>query len=736
MNVFGKARYIKATHKAQDFSLCDPLPFFRREFTVDKGKLQSAQLLIQAPGFCEVYINGKGVTEDKFISAISEYTKILWYQTYDVTALLEDGKNTVGVIVGNGFFNESFGTVWKFHLAAWRDAPQFLLSLRINGEEALASDATWKTSTNVSHIIFSHLRSGEYVDMRRYDNAWLYAGYDDSAWHFAIERDRREITGTLRLTECQPVRECEILSPVSIRAEEGGYLVDFGKNSAGYMEIALEAPRGTEIVFRYAEEVYENGRPKHNTMDNRTYYYEAGWEFMVNKLIASGGRDTFKPKFSYHGFRYVWIEGLPYMPKKEDVRAYFIHNDVARKADFVCGNDLINYIYRAGIRSSQSNMFWSLTDCPTREKLSWTVDAQASCEQMLFNFDIVPLFKKWFADILADQIETGELHSVIPSAGYGLDWGPGCDYLLFELPYRIYLHTGDASMLTEAIPYFERYHAFFRDAIERDYEFRLGDWLGGGNSPTVPLRFIRSAYYIKVLRTLVLAKKLANTDHHANMLELERVTEEFKREYLTESGECTVDEQTTCAMMIVLGLYRKKEILCRQLVRVVERDNIRLTAGIIGVQYLYAALGECGRADLAFRIITESEPGYKTWYEYGATTLFEKWDGVHIHSHNHHMFSSVLWWFFTSLLGIAPCEDAPAFEKVRIEPHFVKALGFARGYVDTVKGRIEAEWKAVEDGFSYTVTLPEGVVAAYRGHGLIAGKNTFLIKESTAYDRN
>ena len=129
MSVFGKARYIKATAKANDFSLHDPLPFFRREFTVCKKEVSTAQLLIQAPCFCEVYINGNPVTEDKFISPISDFTRILWYNTYDVTALLEDGRNTVGVILGNGFFNESFQSVWKFHLAAWRDAPQFLLNL-------------------------------------------------------------------------------------------------------------------------------------------------------------------------------------------------------------------------------------------------------------------------------------------------------------------------------------------------------------------------------------------------------------------------------------------------------------------------------------------------------------------------------------------------------------------------------------------------------------------------------
>ena len=729
MSVFGNARYIKSEEGYGKFTRFDPLPYFRREFSVDKSKVATAELLLQAPAFAEVYINGIPITKDKFISPISDYTKILWYNSYDVSQLLLDGVNTVGVIVGNGFFNETFKTGWKFHLAPWRDAPQFILSLKINGEEALVSNEKWQTTRAVSHIIFSHLRSGEHVDMRRYDNSWMYSGYDSSRWRSAIERDPSEITGEFRLTECEAVRECESFPPVSVSEVSGGYLVDFGKNSSGYMEITLTAPRGQEIIFRYCEEVHPDGTPKHNDMDNKLYYPDENYEFQVNKLIASGGRDTFLPKFSYHGFRYVIIEGLKEPPALSDMRAVFIHNDLPRTADFRSGDKIINYIYEAGIRSSYSNMFWCLTDCPTREKLGWTNDAQASCEQFLINFNSVPLFKKWFEDVLADQIETGELHGVIPTAGYGLDWGPVCDYFLFELPYRIYLYTGDSSMLTRAIPNFERYREFFLGAILRDYEFRLGDWLGGGNNKRVPLRFIRSVYYIKVLRTMTLAKKLSGADFSSDEAELKRATDEFIAEYINESGECTVDEQTSCAIAIVLGLYRDKDTVCRQLVRTAERDGTRIMTGMVGIQYIYDALSEAGRPDLAYKIITEGDPGYKSWYDYGATTLFEKWEGVNIHSHNHHMFSNVIAWFFKSLLGIAPTEDAPGFERVRIEPKFIRELGFAVGYEDTVKGRIEAEWRYENGSFTYTVTLPRGIRGEYMGKELSEGKNTFVIEE-------
>jgi alpha-L-rhamnosidase len=203
--IFGNAEYIKATESAPSFSYTDPLPLFRKEVCIENS-FTKAEICVQAPGFAKIYINGKNITEDIFISATSDYDKILWYNTYDVTALLQKGVNALCVIAGNGFFNESFGTGWDFDIAPWRDAPQFLLCLRIDGEIAAVSDESWKCSRERSHITFSHLRSGEYVDMRKYDPAWLTSNYDDGDWQSAIVRSR-PITAVFCPTSCQPIRE-------------------------------------------------------------------------------------------------------------------------------------------------------------------------------------------------------------------------------------------------------------------------------------------------------------------------------------------------------------------------------------------------------------------------------------------------------------------------------------------------------------------------------------------------
>jgi alpha-L-rhamnosidase len=720
---FFNAKYIKAQEAPSAFSLYDPIPLFRKEFELD-SEIEMASIFVQSPGFAEYYINGKRITEDVFISAVSDYGKILWYDEYDVTALLRKGKNTVGVIVGNGFFNESFRTPWVYNEAPFRDAPQFLLSLVVNGESVLVSDGSFRASKEHSPIIYSHLRSGEYYDARKADDSWLCVGYDDSDWCPAVEREK-PITAQLKRVPCQPVREKEIWRPRSIVPTESGYLVDFGVTMSGYAEVTLKAEAGDEIVFRYTEEVDENLRPKYNRMNAKHFYPES--PFHVNKMIASGAWDTFKPKFSYHGFRYVLIEGLREAPSPDSIRAYFIHQDVARRSSFTSGNEVLNYIYEAGIRSTYSNLFWSLTDCPTREKLGWANDAQASVEQALINFDIVPLFRKWFEDLKSSMREDGALPGIIPSSGWGFDAGPICDGLLYELPYRVYLYTGDVSMLMDAIPYFERYSEYLSGMIAKGHTFTYGDWMGYTCSKVVPKDFVRDFYYMKALSVTAFAHKLQGTDVQKWSERYEREREAFLSRYLDTEGRCTIDQQSSLAMLLMTGLYRDRETIQKQLVAAVERDELRLTSGMVGVQYLYHALSECGRADLAYRMITETEPGYRTWWKHGATTLWERWEGEEDGSHNHHMFAGVISWFYRSLLGIEPKESAPAFREIELCPRFVRALGSVSGHMETVRGRIEAAWRFEENGVRYTVTLPEGMEATFRGEKLRVGKNEFFI---------
>ena len=724
--MFENAKYIKARAHAADFSLHDPAPLFRKEITME-GETEKAQISVQAPGFAVFYINGKPITEDLFISPVSDYRKILWYNTYDVTALLKKGKNTLCAIAGNGFFNESFESAWHFQRARWRDEPMLLISLEVNGKTVAVSDKSWKCSREKSPIIYNHLRSGEYFDARKHDDSWLFADYDDSDWLDAIETEAPS-GADLRPINSQPVRECERILPVSLEKTANGYTVDFGVTVSGYIDILLTAERGKEISFLYAEELDSACRPKHNEMDKKFFYAES--PFMCDKLIASGGIDRFKPHFAYHGFRYVLIEGAETEPL--EICAHFVHQDVARISSFHSGNEVLNFIYNAGIRSTYSNMFWSLTDCPTREKLGWANDAQASVEQTLINFDIIPLYEKWFEDLKSSMREDGSLPGIIPSPDWGFSYGPVCDCLLYELPYRIYLYTGNAKMLVDAIPYFEKYLAYVKEQSQTEKPFILGDWTGIGSNERIPKEFVWDFYMIKAMRITAFARGLAGMDKRDTTACLCSAERDFIKKYTDANGNCTVNEQTALAIMLENGLCKNSATVARQLVEVVTRDELKLTCGMVGVQYLYSALTKAGRADLAYKMITESEPGYKTWYEAGATTLWERWNGKDAGSHNHHMFSGVIAWFYKALLGIAPTEEHPAFDTVELTPCFLKEVGFVRGSVQTVKGRIGIEWKFDGGKFIYTVDLPPSIKAHFKGNRLVPGENRFVIESEDA----
>ena len=726
LHPFGPAVYIKATENAPAFSLYDPVPRMRRTLTLTED-VREATLHVQCPSYGALYINGCSVTEDLFISATSDYSKILWYNSYDVTHLLKRGDNAVCAILGNGFFNESFETPWDFDKAPWRDAPQLLLCLTVNGKTVLVSDGTWHADRESSPIIFSHLRSGEHYDARRRDDAWLYADYDDRAWTRVFERPIPKDARLLK-TPCPAVRCTEKIKPVRIQQTDEGYLVDFGVTSSGYIEAVIRAERGDEITFRYAEEVDEQLHPTYHyngERDARSLYPQCPYH--TDKLIASGDTDTFRPMFAYHGFRYVIIEGLRKSPLPSDLSACFVHQDVRRTSAFSCGSDILNYIYEGGIRSTYCNMFWCLTDCPTREKLGWANDAQASLEQTLINFDIVPLYEKWFEDIKAAMREDGALPGIVPSSGWGYRYGPVCDGLLFELPYRVYLYTGDKRFLQDGIPYFERYISFLEEKRRQNFEFSLADWTGTGNIEGVSRAFVQEFCLLKAYHVTLFAYRVLNRENADLQQTYLDARERFMHTYLAEDGTCVMDRQPSVSMMLTLGLYRDRDALARQLADIVRRDGFRLGCGMVGTQHLYHALAQIGHAEDAYRILTESEPGYKTWFEHGATTLWECLDGTTLGSHNHHMFSGVIAWFYTALLGIAPNEEYPAFEEVYLKPCFVRALGHAEGSFQTVRGRIGAAWICTDGGYRYTVSVPDGIKAFFRGERLSTGEHTFFV---------
>ncbi|MBE6770494.1 MAG: hypothetical protein E7548_07080 [Ruminococcaceae bacterium] len=700
---------------AEDYAPA-PAQIFLRQFNLDKkGK---ATLCFCPLGYGYCFINGKSVTEDLLLAPISEYDRLLWYNVYDVTHLLKDGENVIAVILGNGFFNENFPSAWDTNKMPWRDNLKFALSLQVEGEALLESDEKFLCKDS-GFVAYNQLRSGETFDARLYDENWkteIGEGFKNAVI------DQKTVGVKRKECLCEPIREFEEYDFISCRQTNEGYLLDFGVNISGYLRVSVNEAEGTAIEMRHAEQANEDGSLKLNRLD---IFYPTV-DFQVDRYICGKKNYTWSPKFTYHGFRYVLVKGLSCAPKKGEFKAVFVHQAVRKKADFSCSNELINKIYNAGIRSTYSNLHYALTDCPTREKLGWTNDAASSFEQMYINFDIKQFMGKWAEDMVADMDENGSVSAVIPAFYNGRAFGPLCDCVIFKLPLTEFLYLKDNSLFKKFLPLMERYYTYFTsDTVDKSNW--LDDW-DGHESRIADTEFLFQFFKAQFAAALMLAQEQVGAIGSPKYAaDLKDALSKIKENYILENGESKIDSQTVISMLLSLKVFDAKPLI-EQLKRRVEKDNFHLTSGMLGLQFIYNALFENGAGDYAFRLITaEGHPSFDEWFKQDATTLWETWEDGHTDSKNHHMLSGVIASFFRGFLGIRPNEVEGGFENIELNPCFVNRLDHCEGFTDTYLGRISAAWERRGQKIAYTVCIPDGVNAVFKGHRLTPGENKFII---------
>lgn len=697
-----------------EFAPVNSAPMFRKKFTVQTpGK---AMLSVCGLGYAYCWLNGKPVSEDLFAAPVSNYGKTLWYCTYDVTELISPGENIVAVICGNGWYNETVETNWKFHEAPWRDNPKLILRLEIEGVPVLTTGDDWKCKPD-SAIIFNQLRMGEYFDANRYEEDWILREYDDSHWGNAAV-DTTPPKGVFRACPCEPIREHEVYSPVRVtQTGENRFLYDMGQNMSGYIRLTVRGRKGDELTIRYAECINGENQLEYYGMDH--YYCKSG--FQTDKFICSGKRMTWSPRFVYHGFRYIEISGLT-EPEETVVKAVFVHQAVGRRTSFRCSDPYFNHLFNCAIRSSQSNMFYMMTDCPTREKLGWANDAQSSCEQLLTNFEIERLLEKWHQDVRDAMLPDGALPGIIPTAGWGYHWGNGpvSDGILFEIPYRVYLHTGNGELLAGSVPYFEKYLAYLESRrSERGLvEFGLDDWAAPAGSSKVEAGFINSVLMCAFYRITALAEKLVQSPREKVFLAKAEAGKAFLKErYLTETGSCVINKQCAVAMLIYYGIYDDILPLKKQLAALVEETDFHLDCGMVGMRRLLHALSQCGLTDYGIRLMkAEGYPGYKLWMDGGATTLWEKWD-IHVNSDskNHHMYSDFASWFVKTFAGLSINEEKCGQMEFLLDPCFSSEISWVEFSGDTAAGNVSISWKREAGKVRMCVKRDETVRLLYQG---------------------
>ena len=722
--MFEKANFIRADIEfIREYRGENSAPMFRRKISL--GKFEKATISVCGLGFGYYYINGEKVSEDLYTAPVSNFCKTLWFNTYDVSHLLKEGENVFSVMLGNGWYNEEFRTAWDYEIAPWRDIPKFILQLDVDGKTVLVTDENWLCKED-SAVIFNAIRSGEYFDANLYDENWKSASYDDSLWRKAII-DPNPPTGVFRECECEPIRECEVYAPVEIiKTGEEKYVFDIGQNISGYIRLSGKQEKGSELTIRYGEMLKDDLSLELNEM-NRLYFFKDASPFQTDKFITSGKEMVWSPKFVYHGFRYIEIDGIKNIDDIK-VQGVFVHQAVEKRTKFKCSDEYLNKLFKAGEMSVYSNMFYSLTDCPTREKLGWANDAQSSTEQVLTNFKAEKFFSKWLQDIYDAMDENGALPGIIPTSGWGYQWGNGpvSDGVLFEIPYRLYIHTGSPQALVESLPYFDKYLSYLktRENEKGFVEFGLDDWINPEGKRDYNREFINAVLIYSFYERAVLAAKLSKVSAEKYQTEVNRIKELIKENFTDDAGRCVVDEQTPVALLIYFGIYDELAPLKTQLKTLIEKADFHHNCGMVGLRRLYGALNKCDLQEYAYKILTaDGFPSYREWFKNDATTLWEMWHCDRFtYSRNHHMFSSFMAWMVKTITGITVNENG----EIHINPYFFEELDFAECDHSTNYGEVKVRWERTDKGIRVVINC-DNESAYFKNMPLKKGENSFVV---------
>ena len=399
-----------------------PAPLFRKGFILAKQPVR-ARVYICGLGYYELRVNGAKVGDHVLDPAFTRYDRRALYVTYDVTDLLKKGPNALGVILGNGWYNMHTRCVWDFDKAPWRDRPVLLCQLELTFEDGskrvIASDATWRVTTGP--IVFDSIRNGETYDARLEKAGWDTAEYDDMNWPPAeiVSGPKGELAAQM----LPPIKVTKTFKPAKLtQPKPGVYVFDTGQNMAGWTRLRVSGPAGTEIVLKYGERLNPDG-----TLDQK----EIGQHIKTGKpqtdtyILKGQGTEVWEPRFAYYGFQYVEVTGLPGKPDLNTLEARVVHTSFERAGSFECSNDLLNRIQQNTLWSYISNFLGYPTDCPHREKNGWTGDAHLAAETGLYNFHSAPAYAKWLNDLKDEQRPSGELPGIVPTSGWGYQWGNG-----------------------------------------------------------------------------------------------------------------------------------------------------------------------------------------------------------------------------------------------------------------------------------------------------------------------
>ena len=723
-------KFIAASQEYCTHKKMIPAPLFRKSFFMEEIP-QKAELSICGLGFYKLYLNGSEITKGQFAPFQSNPDELLYYDQYELSPLLKKGENVIGVMLGNGFLNCIGGQVWEFDKAPYRSAPKLALSLGTEKGIILEADESFKTHD--SPIQFDDFREGEHYDARAEIEGWTNIGFDDSCWQNAICAVSPK--GEPTVSKAPTLEIIRMLHPIGKHKYKEGYIYDFGENTSGFCRIFLETGvRGQCIDFLYFERLNDDDGPY---IDNIRFLNGRTREGFCQQLkyICRDGEQTYQPSFTWLGYRYVYIQGLTEEEAKSlDIQACEVRSSVQFRGNFSCSDERVNKLVEIIRRSDVTNLFHYPVDCPHREKNGWTADGALSCEQMLLQMNVEEIYAEWLKNIRAAQNAQGALPGIVPTGGWGFEWGngPAWDCVLFLLPYLTYQYRGEKRILKDNAAAMARYIEYLNTKKNEDglLAFGLGDWCqsfvwdcGSFETPhEITDSLVAYDICIKAERIFNL---LGNTIYAMKAKILgEELMAAFRKKWVKDNGFSVKSETQTAQVLAIkhsVFISEKKAQAMQELIRRIERDGNHFNVGVVGGYELFDTLAENGYVELAYDLIMQkTAPSYGYVVDLGETTLWEIMydfgdskskvaykDGNRILSMNHHFWGFVYSYFVRYVAGLQINPNFVDAKYAEIKPYFLNSLTWAETAYETKMGRLAVKWEKVEEQVAIYITVPK-----------------------------
>lgn len=718
--------FICATKEYATHEQAVSAPLFRAVF--DLASYQKVQLVICGLGLYRVFCNGEEITRGRLASCPGNPDQLLYYETYDITKLVRPGKNVIGILLGNGMLNCNGGGQWAFDRASYRSAPKTAFSVLADGTEVFSSRDAVKT--HPSAITYDDLREGESYDARLETAKWLDVEFDDSGWKMAIPAHPPK--GSCVENQAPPITVSGEYQCVCVKKVYGGHLYEFPLNTAGICRLRLFGRAGQRITMQHVEALDGEGRPFTGNL-----VFGCTVRTQLNEYICKDGWQTYEPSFTYHGFRYVFVTGLEDEQATEQTLVMLrMHAKLERKACFHTSDPNINQILAMIDNSNLSNLLHFPTDCPQREKNGWAGDISVSAHQMALQYDMRGMFGEWMRIYRASQREDGALPGYVPTAdeGYEVWTGPSWSMSLHMCAYYLYRYHGDLQFAVDNADAMRRYFDYVLSQRREDgmIAFGLGDWcqttVYHADRYTTPNEITDTLATVNMAQIMALLFAKIGRPFEKYTAIANELCSDFRKKWMDASGYCCkCSSQTAQAMAIYYGIVagEQREKAVRELVNRIHASGDIMDVGILGGYVLFDVLSRNGYADLAGKLILQTEsPSYGYFAHRGETTLRESLmghgkyaddtivqSGQTISSLNHHFWGFVYTWFVENIVGVTINEDCtnPNHAKLCIPTFPQETAEFCYQFPC---GKMLVQWRKNGNGMHLKLEVPKGAVVS------------------------